>query len=345
MERKPVSDDWEPGARDLDHRRITVVSRGIESLVAALPISVGRARRRQVLKAKGVRILRLSFDAGQVLTERAESAPMLIQTLQGRVTLTVDGEQVDMPAGAIIHLERQIPHSIAAAVASHVMVTLLGPKIAKPRAESYASARATLSGEVNYREPARVSRSQAPVLPVPHLTAVSAPQEWAKQNSVLAATGANAEAFDDVTHRHAEILGELATRTAALLDRLASDAAFADLVAEIVDWVRDIVLPYLKLEAEIFYPAVALRPQQRPFIAALEEQLMRIVEAADRLAETGSAAKFDAASAAIALRVIIGRHLTTEAEALLPTLAISTDEPLAALWARVNENLSVPLGV
>lgn len=340
-----MSDDWEPGSRDLDHRRITVVSRGIESLLAALPVAVGRARRRQVLKAKGVRILRLSFDAGQVLTERAESAPMLIQTLEGRVTLTVDREQVDMPAGAIIHLERQIPHSIAAVVASHVMVTLLGPKIAKPRAESYASARATLSREVSFREPASVSTLHTPASRAPRLNSEPTVQLWAQHNSVLAATGANAEAFNDVTRRHAELLSELATRTAELLDRLAGEAAFSDLVAELVDWVRGIVLPYLRLEADIFYPAVALRPQQRPFITALEEQLTRIGEAADRLAATGSTAKFDTASAAIALRVIIGRHLTTEADVLLPTLAISTDDSLAALWAQVNENLSVPLGV
>ena len=88
-----MSDEWEPGASTLDRRRITVVSRGVESLLESLPVITGRARRRQVLKTKGVRILRLYFDAGQVLCERAENAPMLIPTLQGRVTLTVEGEQ------------------------------------------------------------------------------------------------------------------------------------------------------------------------------------------------------------------------------------------------------------
>lgn len=336
-----MSDDWEPGVRSLDHRRITVVSRGIESLLATLPVAAGRARRRQVLKAKGVRILRLSFDAGQVLTERAETAPMLIQTLEGRVTLTVDGEQVDMPAGAIIHLDRQIPHAIAAVVASHVMVTLLGPRLAKPRTESYPTGRAAPHRAATLREASPVSKLS--VLGGSPSRETSLPQEWAEHNFVLAAAGANADAFDEITRRHTEFLDELAARTAALLDRLAGEDTFSDLVADLVDWVRTLVLPHLRLESEILYPAVALRPQQRALVSVLEEELARIVESVDRLA--GSEAKFDVASAAIALRVIIGRHLTAEAEVLLPTLAISTDESLATLWARMNEGLSIPLGV
>ncbi|MEO7123169.1 MAG: hemerythrin domain-containing protein [Lacisediminihabitans sp.] len=313
-----MSDDWEPGPRSLDHRRITVVSRGIESLIASLPVTTGRARRRQVLKAKGVRILRLSLDAGQVLAERAESSPLLIQTLQGRVTLTVDGERVDMPAGAIIHLDRLLPHSIAAVDASHVMVTLLGPRLAKLH-----------TAAVSPTGPAEQPRSQL----------------WAQQNSVLAATGANAVAFDEITRCHGEFLRELAARTTALLDRLAGDAEFSDLVDELAGWVRAEVLPHLRREAKVFYPVVALRPQQRVLVSALEDELVRIAGAVDRLAQTDSGAKFDTASAAIALRVIISRHLSTEAEVLLPTLAVSTDESLATLWARVNENLGVSLGV
>jgi quercetin dioxygenase-like cupin family protein len=340
-----VSDDWEPGARTPAHRRITVVSNGIDSLLATLPVASGRARRRQVLKTKGVRILRLSFDAGQVLAQRAESSPLLIQTLQGRVTLTVEGEKVDMPAGAIIHLEKQVAHSIAATETSHVMVTLLGPRLSKPRATSYATAHVSLGHAVPFREPAPLGR---PGTSADHEVADRAAggvHEWARHNSVLTSTGPNAHAFDEITRRHATFLGELAGRTSALLDRLAGDGESAERVAELVEWVRVEVLPQLRLEEEILYPVVALRPQQRPLVSALSAGLEAIAEAVERLADVSSGATFDTASAAIALRVIIGRHLTAESEVLLPTLAISTDESLVALWARMGEGFSVSLGV
>jgi quercetin dioxygenase-like cupin family protein len=340
-----VSDEWEPGASVLDRRRITVVSRGVESLLESLPIVAGRARRRQVLKTKGVRVMRLSFDAGQVLSERAENAPMLIQTLQGRVTLTVEGEQIDMPEGAVIHLERQLPHSIEAVEASHLMVTLLGPKMARPRAENSPAARSALGHAVTFRSPTQSGNARTSVTGRIRPEESSVPPEWAQHNFVLAATGVNSAAFDEITHRHAEFLGELATRTAALLDTLAGDGAADTAAAGLLAWIRASVLPHLLLEAEIFYPVVSLRPQQRPLVAVLEEELLRIVDAVDRLAEVTSGAKFELASAAVAVRVIIGRHLTAEAEVLLPTLAISSDESLAALWARMNERLRIPLRV
>ncbi len=338
MERMLVSDDWEPGARTFDHRRVTVVSSGIDSLLNTLPVSKGRARRRQVLKTKGVRILRLSLDAGQSLIERAESAPLLIQTLQGRVALVIDGERVDMPAGAIIHLERQTPHSITAVETSHVMVTLLGPRVTKPRVDSYSTARASLHHGLTTREASQLAMG-------PFEPESSGVREWARHNSVLAATGPDADAFDEITRRHAEILGELASRTAALLDQLAGDGQYAQGVADLLGWVRESVLPHLLLESKVLYPVVAVRPQQRPLVSALEEGLVAITGAVQRLSGAVSGVRFDLASAAVALRVVIGRHLAAESEMLLPTLAISADESLAALWARMEEGLAVPIAV
>jgi hypothetical protein len=42
--------------------------------------------------------------------------------------------------------------------------------------------------------------------------------------------------------------------------------------------------------------------------------------------------------------VSVGRHLTVEAEQLLPTLAAAAGEPLALLWRRMDESIAVPLG-
>lgn len=332
----------ESGARARDIRPLSVVARGTASLLESLPVVGGRARTRQILKAKGVRVLRLSLDVGQAVGERVENAAMLIQVLEGRVTLTAAGERLDMPVGAIVHLERQAPHSISATVASHLMITLLAPRPAQPRDQAQLSHQPTranrfasgaTSGQRRYDARASDRRRDEPRA------------EWASHNLVLAATGANAVAFDAITHRHAELLGRLAVKTARLLDVLAgetdAEAARQDLLA----WVRGALLPQLALEAEVLYPVVALRPQQRALVVVLREQLASVTSAVARLADVGSAQAFDVASAAVALRVAVGRHLAAEAESLLPTLAISSDAPLAALWERMNERLAVPLAV
>jgi quercetin dioxygenase-like cupin family protein len=121
-----VLDDRQPDARKVDPRRISIVASGAESLLATLPIASGRARARQILKAKGVRIMRLSFDAGQTMREHVEYVPVLIQTLQGNVVLTVSDELIEMPAGAVVDLDQQLAHSITALEESHLMVRLLG---------------------------------------------------------------------------------------------------------------------------------------------------------------------------------------------------------------------------
>lgn len=322
-------DGREQGGRDSQPRQIAVVARGAESLLGSLPVASGRSRTRQILKAKGVRVMRLSLDAGQVLRDRVESAPMLIQTLQGRVILTVGGERVDMPPGALVHLDKQLSHSIAATEASHLMVTLIGPRPAKPRGDSdpirhTARARVAAVGRIRLQEPVR-------------------PAEWARNNFVLSATGANSEAFEEITARHAELLQTLAVKTSGLLDVLAGEGAIAGALDELLGWARSSLLPYLALEAEVLYPVASLRPQQRPLVSVLSEDLAGIGLAVDRL--VGAEARFDVAATAVALRVAVGRHLAAEADVLLPTLAVSSEDSFASLWASVNERWLTPVTV
>jgi quercetin dioxygenase-like cupin family protein len=324
-----VLDNPGQGVRPFDSRRIVVVSSGEDSLLATPPVVSGRASARQILKAKGVRIMRLSFDTGQVMKERVEHVPMLIQTLQGKVTLSVSGKRIDMPTGAIVHLDKQLAHSITALESSQLMVTLLGSHASRPGAESDVVQRPT--------------RGHAPTMGRIRLQERSRSTEWAQHNFVLAATGLDSEAFDEITRRHAELLGELAVKATLLLDVLASEGEPDDVLADLLVWVRSSLLPYLGLEAEILYPVVSLRPQQRTLVVVLEEELARVVEAANRLAEAEG--KFDVATAVVALRVIVGRHLTAEADVLLPTLMVSSDDSFASLWARLNERAGTPVSV
>lgn len=317
-------DDRQPDARKVDPRRISIVASGAESLLATLPIASGRARARQILKAKGVRIMRLSFDAGQTMREHVEYVPVLIQTLQGNVVLTVSDEQIEMPAGAVVHLDKQLAHSITALEESHLMVTLLGAHNAKPHAEQRAStgvlpraakARKPTAGRIQWQESSET-------------------KQWAEHNFVLSATGADSDAFEAIMGAHSALQDELAERTARLLDLLAEDGLPVEARDELVQWIRSRVVTFLSREAEIFYPVVAVRPQQRPLIDVLTGELAQISAGLARLAEAH--VTFDIGSAAVALRVMVGRHLAAERDILLPTLAVSSDDSLASLWARVS---------
>jgi quercetin dioxygenase-like cupin family protein len=325
----PMSNDEAHRARAV--RPVSIVASGTDSLLDSLPVASGRARTRQLLKAKGVRVLRLSFDAGQVLGDRIESAAMLVQTLRGRVTLSVAGEDIDMPAGAIVHLERELPHSFAAVEASHLMITLLGPRLARPRATSHAP-------ELSHPMLAVGSNGRRSVAGGEH----AAQSEWAARNLVLAASGANAVALDAITRRHGELLGQLAARTARLLDLLAAETAADSARHDLVAWAHEALLPQLELEAEVLYPLVPFRT--RALVATLRQQLNGVIAAVERLATQHGSVAFDVAASAVALRVSVGRHLTVEAEQLLPTLAAAAGEPLALLWRRMDESIAVPLG-
>lgn len=315
----------QPDSRDVDPRRISIVANGAESLLATLPVATGRARARQILKAKGVRIMRLSFDAGQTMKEHVEYVPVLIQTLQGTVVLTVSGERIEMPAGAVVHLDKQLTHSITALEKSHLMVTLLGAHNAKPHAEQRAStgelprsaqSKVPTAGRIQWQDPADTA-------------------QWARQNFVLSATGADSEACEAITRWHTTVQDQLAKKTAGLLDLLAQEGLPLDARDELVVWFRERVMPYLAREAEVFYPVVAVRPQQRPLIEVLNGELAQIAVGLGRLAE--ARVTFDIGSAAIALRVMVARHLTAERDILLPTLAVSSNDSLATLWEHVSD--------
>jgi quercetin dioxygenase-like cupin family protein len=97
----------------------------IEDLAAEVPAQPGRTTTRRVLKADGVRLVVLAFDAGQALTEHTAAVPILIQVLAGRVSVTADGRAVDLRPGGVIHIDRRLPHAVRAAEPATVLLTLL----------------------------------------------------------------------------------------------------------------------------------------------------------------------------------------------------------------------------
>lgn len=104
----------------------TLIAKDAEALLAALPIEAQKLRTQRVFVGTGVTLVRLSMDVGQILKEHVSTTPILVQVLTGSVSFGVGTERIDMSAGAIIQVEANVPHSVEALVASHLLLTLLG---------------------------------------------------------------------------------------------------------------------------------------------------------------------------------------------------------------------------
>src|SRR5450631_3667831 len=83
---------------------------------------------RTVLKAEGARVVLFSFDAGQELTEHTAAMPVLLQVLDGRLTVTAAGRSVQLAPGGVIHLTARLPHAVLALEPSRLLLTMLDPR-------------------------------------------------------------------------------------------------------------------------------------------------------------------------------------------------------------------------
>lgn len=97
----------------------------IPDLGALIEINEDATVSRTALKAEGVRIVMFSFDAGQELTEHTAAMPVLLQVIDGALTVTAGGDTVELAPGAVIHLPTRMPHSVLATQPSRMVLTML----------------------------------------------------------------------------------------------------------------------------------------------------------------------------------------------------------------------------
>lgn len=101
----------------------------VTSLIAAasqVPIEPGKPRGHTLLDADGIRVVVLGFAAGAALAEhRTPKNPLLMQALDGEVTVTVAGEDTVLRPGDLLHLGAGVPHAVHAGVESHLALFLL----------------------------------------------------------------------------------------------------------------------------------------------------------------------------------------------------------------------------
>ncbi len=99
----------------------------VDDVTALVAVQAESTVSRVVLQAPGARVVLFAFDAGQELTEHTAAAPVLLQVLSGRLTVTADGRAVDLGPGGLVHLAARLPHSVLAHQPTLLQLTLLQP--------------------------------------------------------------------------------------------------------------------------------------------------------------------------------------------------------------------------
>jgi len=109
-----------------DAGELTVVATSAEDYASAHPIQEGRVAPLRVLDAPGARIMHLAFDAGVELREHKAPVPILIQAMEGTVTVTAADTDTVLSPGGVVHLTAGLPHAVVAHDGpARIMLTLL----------------------------------------------------------------------------------------------------------------------------------------------------------------------------------------------------------------------------
>lgn len=102
----------------------TLVSADRASLLAEPVAATDRPQMKRIFQGPGTTIVRLTLAAGQVMREHLTSAPLTVQVIDGEIHFRVAGDDVHMPAGAIIHVAAGVKHELEAVTESHMTLIL-----------------------------------------------------------------------------------------------------------------------------------------------------------------------------------------------------------------------------
>ena len=99
----------------------------LDSLVT--PTAQGIASRVLARTAAG-NITLFAFDAGEELSEHTAPFDAIVMVLEGRLALTIGGNEVIAPAGTIVRMPANLPHAVDAPEPARMLLTMLRePKV------------------------------------------------------------------------------------------------------------------------------------------------------------------------------------------------------------------------
>lgn len=83
---------------------------------------------RTLLDGSGGTVTLFAMDGGQRISEHTAPHGALLQVLDGRVTVTIDGEDHGLETGETITLPTGVPHAVGAPVECTFLLTMVRPE-------------------------------------------------------------------------------------------------------------------------------------------------------------------------------------------------------------------------
>jgi quercetin dioxygenase-like cupin family protein len=79
------------------------------------------------VKASDLRLVLTTLKQGAVVKQHRAPGSAVVQTLSGRIRLGLPDQAVDLPAGALVVLEPNLPHDVEALEESAFAITIAWP--------------------------------------------------------------------------------------------------------------------------------------------------------------------------------------------------------------------------
>jgi quercetin dioxygenase-like cupin family protein len=97
----------------------------IEDPATAVEIQPGAIVSKVLHRGDGLDVTVFGFAAGEGLTEHTATRPAIVQVLDGRLRVTVDGESYEGGPGWWLHMATGAPHALEALEPTVMLLTML----------------------------------------------------------------------------------------------------------------------------------------------------------------------------------------------------------------------------
>ncbi len=153
----------------------------------------------------------------------------------------------------------------------------------------------------------------------------------------FASNVADSDALEAIESHHAELVGGLAARTAALLGAVRVGEDWQHVRDALVAWCRAELLPHAEAEEAVLYPAARVLPELGPLVRAMSHEHALLGDLVTRVQSSHDAPL--ALLRAGAAQTLLEAHIAKENDLLLPAMVAAHDTSVAHLLAEMHTML------
>lgn len=101
------------------------VSGEVYNLKKSISVAEGGVVSKQFIKNKGGNVTFFAFDQGQGLSEHTAPFDAVVQIIEGKAEISIDGKKQEVSEGEIINMPANIPHALHAVEAFKMCLIML----------------------------------------------------------------------------------------------------------------------------------------------------------------------------------------------------------------------------